>query len=156
MLLTRHLALAVVVVLALAFFTGCRRAPGPVETPADALMKAARAGDTAKVTQLLDADATLISARDAEKRTPLHHAASGGSVEVVKLLVKRGADPAARDKWNITAMERAALKGHNEIATMLMAAEPTEGGEEEKPLYEKTRKRHREVQELLEEAGGGK
>ena len=156
MRLTRSLTSVAAVILALALLAGCRRGPEPVETPADKLMKAARAGDVVKVKELLDADGALILATDAEKRTSLHHAASGGSVEVVKLLLERGADPAARDKWNITPMERAALNGHNDIAALLMDAPLPPGGEKDKLLYDKTRQRRREMDELFKEAGGGK
>ena len=50
------------------------------------------AGDIATVAELLAMDPSQIKARDIEGQTPLHHAARNGMVELVKLLLDRGAD----------------------------------------------------------------
>lgn len=55
---------------------------------------------------LLDAGAA-IDARDARGRSALHHAASVGYTDVVKLLVERGADPKAVDADGLTPLDAA-------------------------------------------------
>jgi ankyrin repeat protein len=92
-------------------------------------MKAARAGDLPAVTALLDADAELVNARDADRKTALHHAATAGNLDVVKLLVERGADVSVRDRWNITPMGRAALHQHTPVAEYLAGAPGADKGE---------------------------
>lgn len=135
--------------------SGCRGKKVSPPTPTDLLMQAIDAGDVAKVKQFIDGDPSLIAARDEYQKTPLHHAASAGNMEIVKFLLEKGADPTARDKWNVTPTERAALKGHNEIAALLMSAPLPEGAAGEKPLYANERERRREMRDLLNEAAGG-
>jgi ankyrin repeat protein len=61
------------------------------------LIAAARQGDLERVRGILDADASLANARDGAGATPLHYAAIHGHPEIVRLLVKRGADINSRD-----------------------------------------------------------
>lgn len=146
----RLLAVAfVAAVMALAAGCGGEAAP---PTPSEEIMAAARGGDVAQVRRLLDADVTLLNARDAEARTPLHHAASGGSAAVVGLLLEEGAEVSARDKWGVTPLERAALSGSRETVALLMKAAGEGGGED--GLMGKAVERNREMDELLEQAGG--
>jgi ankyrin repeat protein len=58
---------------------------------------AAKAGDVAKVRQLL-ANGAKVDARAKSGRTPLHWAARGGHADVVKALLAAGAKVDARDK----------------------------------------------------------
>lgn len=51
--------------------------------------------------------------------TPLHRAAEMGKLDVVELLVRRGADPLIRDARGKLAVERAERNGHDEIAALL-------------------------------------
>ena len=147
-----HKAMLVVAVAALAFLSGCRRAEKPPETPAEFLMQAARAGDVKKVTELLDAHPELVTARDEDDMTALHHAASGGSLDVVKLLLERGADADARDRWNVSPMERAALQHHEDVVTFLMKQPGPVG---EKRPFSRERERQKEMRDLMNEAAGG-
>ncbi|HKF24278.1 MAG TPA: ankyrin repeat domain-containing protein [Candidatus Angelobacter sp.] len=61
------------------------------------LIEAAKRGDLAQVTGVLDADGELIDQRDQAGATALHYAALGGHRSVVKELVRRGAEINARD-----------------------------------------------------------
>ena len=58
------------------------------------MIKSAKNGNAAKITELLDSDPALINARDSDYSSPLHCAAWKGHADVVELLLKRGADPA--------------------------------------------------------------
>lgn len=86
---------------------------------ATALHDAALAGQRAVAAALLDAGAP-IDARDSESQaTPLHRAASWGRVDVVKLLLERGADARLTDKSGHTALDLAVANGQNEAAALL-------------------------------------
>jgi len=50
------------------------------------------AGDLASVADILNKDPMQVKARDIEGQLPLHHAARNGMVDIVKLLLERGAD----------------------------------------------------------------
>lgn len=54
--------------------------------------------------------------------TPLHAAAAGRHVEIVRLLLARGADPNARQEDGFTALHSAAQNGDILIVEMLIAA----------------------------------
>lgn len=89
-----------------------------------ALNAAAQLGNVAICTLLIDAGADLnvVDKSDTLKSwTPLLVAAAHGHLDVVKLLVKRGADVFARDHWARTATAAAAEYGHKEIVQFLQA-----------------------------------
>lgn len=54
-------------------------------------------GDAPALTRLIDADPSLVHARDADGATALHHAAFNGHQSIMQLLIDRGADLNARD-----------------------------------------------------------
>jgi len=70
----------------------------------------------------LDADPTLLNLMDGQT-SALHEAAAGGSLETVRLLLERGANPMLRDGKGRIASDRAAEKAHPEIVALLKAAE---------------------------------
>ena len=82
------------------------------------LLDAARTGLTEQVRAQLDRDGA-IDERDAHGRTALHYAVLGGHVEVVRLLLERGAPPEARDIRGYTPL--ALIQGSAEIAQLLLA-----------------------------------
>ncbi|RPD64850.1 ankyrin [Lentinus tigrinus ALCF2SS1-6] len=63
-----------------------------------------------------DAD---VNARDENGYTPLHLAADRGHLEVVDILLKRGANPEIKDPDEFTAKELAEIAGHTGIAALL-------------------------------------
>lgn len=88
------------------------------------IIKAAKAGDTAAVRSLLEADATLVGARDSDGSTPLHCAAWKGHPEVAALLLDFGADIHANnnnDHWGDTPLHAAAHGNQRAVAEILIA-----------------------------------
>ena len=72
-------------------------ADGPAPDRGEALRDAARAGDLATVTRLLDAGVPVDAKAPRHGQTPLLFAAGEGRLDVVRLLVERGADVNARE-----------------------------------------------------------
>ena len=69
--------------------------------------EAAQSGQARLVRQYLEADPSLVHARDADMRTPLHRAAMSveDDTETVLLLLSYGADAQAHDKDGWTARD---------------------------------------------------
>ena len=91
--------------------------------PAKEIIKAAKAGDTARVRLLLATDPTLVSARDKDGSTPLHCAAWKGHDTVVALLLAAGAEVNARntnEHWGTTPLHAAAHANQASIASLLI------------------------------------
>jgi purine nucleoside permease len=68
---------------------------GTGSTPAHTL---AATGKTQELMQLLDSQGHLLDATDKNGWTPLHEGSRGGHIDVVRALVKKGADLNARTK----------------------------------------------------------
>jgi ankyrin repeat protein len=51
--------------------------------------------------------------------TPLHEAAAGGGVEMVKLLLERGTDPKVRSKPGVTALDLAKEYKNADVVSLL-------------------------------------
>lgn len=82
---------------------------------------AASRGDSAAVAALLAADAGLVNATDAQRRTPLHAAALAGRLGVARLLLDRGAPVDARDAADLTPLFMAVNRGHADVASLLIS-----------------------------------
>jgi truncated hemoglobin YjbI len=79
-------------------------ASGP--TRGTALHQAARRGYVSVAQALLDHGAT-IDARDAKEETPLRRAVNCRQIQIVRLLVRLGADPHAADRRGVTPLDMA-------------------------------------------------
>jgi len=87
-------------------------------SPAARLIGAASDGDLTAVQQLLeDVD---VNVKDWDDLTAIIPAASSGNIDIVKLLVKKGADVNARDKDGITALMEASIMGHVDVVKELL------------------------------------
>ena len=100
------------------------------------LMIAASRGDYAEAARLLPA--SDLNARDAFGNTALIYAAGAGSVEVLRLLLKAGADASARNSAGASALERARSGGHRAAELLLLGADG--GGTRELSLADSDRR----------------
>jgi ankyrin repeat protein len=93
---------------------------GPAAASPDALLDAVRNGDLAGVKAALDAGVPVDHPFRYE-RTALSFAAARGQVEIVKLLLERGADPNKKDSfYGATPFNWAANEEHVEVVRMLV------------------------------------
>lgn len=99
----------------------------PAPTKAEQLQDAARKGDAAAVKQLLD-EGVDVNTRFRYNATALFYACDAGHVDVVKVLLDKGADLTIQDTFYgftplMLAVQPARTKtpAHNEIARMLIA-----------------------------------
>ena len=87
------------------------------------IIKAAKTGDVATIRTLVEADKTLLDARDSDGSTPLHYAAWKGQPEVVTLLLELGADIQAVNQnshWGTTPLHAAAHGNQSKAARILI------------------------------------
>lgn len=94
--------------------------PAPARNPAATVIPAVIAGDTALVKRLLDSDPELARKAGETGDTPLHWAASAGSIAMAELLISKGADIEARTSDGLTPLHWAASKGRGDVAVFLL------------------------------------
>jgi len=83
------------------------------------LLEAAYEGRSSEVQKLLD-DGVPVTAHNQNGITALSEAASGGSVEVVSLLLQLKSHPNCRGEFQRTPLWRAAYAGHSEVVHLLL------------------------------------
>ena len=92
-------------------------APAPL---AEELWAATRAGDAARVTAALDKGAD-VNAKTRYGATALSYAADRGNLELVKLLIARGANVNAQDTfYQMRAIDLAMMNNHPAVVTLLL------------------------------------
>ncbi|MXY52546.1 MAG: hypothetical protein F4Y86_08485 [Gammaproteobacteria bacterium] len=85
------------------------------------LIAAILSGDIDSVARELDRRPDVVDARNAHGNTPAGEAVSGGDLEIVRLLVERGADARQVNGGGSSLLDRAASAGQRAIAKYLVA-----------------------------------
>lgn len=83
------------------------------------LMRAAYSGHADAVNALLAASDVDIDALDENAATALHHAATEGHYEVVRILIAHGANADLSDRFGLTPKERAETQKHDAVYQLL-------------------------------------
>jgi ankyrin repeat protein/mono/diheme cytochrome c family protein len=109
----------------------------PIEPKLASFIAAVRSSNREGVARLAAADPAIIRALDPAGSTPLHHAAGFASVDVVQLLIDKGADVNAKNRRGSTPLHWAV---HDEAKARLLvsrgAAVNTKQIEGRTPLYQ--------------------
>lgn len=107
--------------------------------PASLLHRMAWLGSVKAVTALLDVGMLPEPDRETSVTSPLHAAIRNGHREVIRLLLRRGADPSLRGPMGQTPTHMASASGHAEITSMLAEAGADLNARDDSnftPLYE--------------------
>ncbi|VDK22061.1 unnamed protein product, partial [Taenia asiatica] len=87
------------------------------------IFDACRLGDISRVVTLLDKGVSVdLKDTTGRKSTPLHFAAGYGRLNVVELLIIKGADVSAKDDGGLIPLHNACSFGHTEVVQLLLAA----------------------------------
>lgn len=86
------------------------------------LNKAIKKGDYEKVESLINASNTNINLRDKKGKTPLMYAVKKENIEIIKLLILKGASVNLEDNYGLTAMYFAHAKNNQEIVNLIADA----------------------------------
>lgn len=91
-----------------------------MSSPREALFEAVLAGDLDRVRSTFDAGVSDINALDSKGHSVLHWAVFGGYLEIVRLLLDRGADPNVQSSKGVTPLWSARDFGMREIIDVLL------------------------------------
>jgi ankyrin repeat protein len=114
--------------------------------------KAIQDGDTAKVKALLEKNPELVNTANEVGMTPLLMATMRNKMELIKLLVNRGADVRAKNSIGFTALDAAVYSGNKEAVELLItkgADMNTKSKLGTTPLLFSVTRGHKEVLEIL-------
>jgi len=78
-----------------------------------AIFRAIDSGNTVKANELLEKDPGLVAAKDGWGKFPLHHAAMKNNVEIVQLLVAKGADVNCEEDYTVAT----SVPGFHQVKT---------------------------------------
>ena len=93
--------------------------PSENEMKVTPLHSAVAGGGNTAVAKMLIGAGAAVNVAQRHGWTPLHGAADSGDVEIVRLLLARGADPHAKHDGGATALDLAREKDHTEAAALL-------------------------------------
>jgi ankyrin repeat protein len=130
-----------------------------ISTQAQEIFDAAKTGDLAKVKELIEANPQLVNAKDSSGRTPLHWANRGVHLDVVNLLIDKGADVNAKDVSGTTPLFSAAANSHLDACKLLIdkgATVDVKNGRGSTPFYFAAHGGNKELLDLLLAAGAKK
>ena len=120
------------------------------------IFEAAAFGDVVRTTKLLEDSPTLVGAVDKAGQTALHWTASKGQTNIVALLLERGANPNAKQRFDETPLHFAVEAGHVETARLLLAKGAdvnARNGSMSTPLHEAVLQGSAELIEVLIKGG---
>jgi hypothetical protein len=85
------------------------------------LFTAIRLGNIDAVTSMTGANPSLVEKRRKGRISPLYWAVMWGQIDIVKLLIAKGADVNAKDEYGGTPLHQAAWHGFADIADLLIS-----------------------------------
>jgi ankyrin repeat protein len=91
-----------------------------INTQGQSIFDAFKNNEYAKVKLLVDADLKLVDARDQDSLTPLHWAARGASIDILKYLLDKGADVNAKDVNGSVPLHSTSSRNNFEASKLLI------------------------------------